>query len=197
MVRYADDFVVGFQDRGDAERFLRELRSRFERFGLQLHPDKTRLIEFGRYAAERRAERGLGKPETFDFLGFTHYCGTTRKGTFTIKRKSAAKRMRAKLQEIKQQLRRRMHDAVVEVGGWLRSVVRGWFNYHAIPGNINCLDEFHTQVQRLWRRVLRSRSQKGRVWTWGRIQRLTRRWLPNVKILHPYPDQRLIVTNPR
>ena len=135
MVRYADDFVVGFQDRGDAERFLRELRRRFERFGLQLHPDKTRLIEFGRYAAERRAERGLGKPETFDFLGFTHYCGTTRKGTFTIKRKSVAKRMRAKLQEIKQRLRQRMHDAVVEVGRWLRSVVQGWFNYHAIPGN--------------------------------------------------------------
>jgi len=118
IVRYADDFAVGFQDRGDAERFLRELRKRFEPFGLQLHPDKTRLIEFGRYAAERRAERGLGRPETFDFLGFTHYCGTTRKGTFTIKRKSIAKRMRAKLQEIKMQLRRRMHDAVVGCDRW-------------------------------------------------------------------------------
>jgi len=197
MVRYADDFVVGFQNRGDAERFLRELRSRFVRFGLQLHPDKTRLIEFGRYAAERRVERGQGKPETFDFLGFTHYCGTTRKGTFTIKRKSIAKRMRAKLQEIKTQLRRRMHDTVVDVGGWLRSVVQGWFNYHAIPGNIRCLGEFHTQVQRLWRRVLLRRSQKGRVWTWERIQRLTRRWLPNARILHPYPNERLIVTHPR
>ena len=194
---WATRLVVGFQDRGDAERFLRELRRRFERFGLQLHPDKTRLIEFGRYAAERRAERGLGKPETFDFLGFTHYCGKTRKGTFTIKRKSIAKRMRAKLQEIKQQLRRRMHDAVVEVGGWLRSVVRGWFNYHAVPGNINCLSAFHTQVQRLWLCTLRRRSQKGRVWTWERMQRLTRRWFRKVQILHPYPEERLNVINPR
>ena len=197
MVRYADDFVVGFQDRVDAERFLRELRRRFERFGLQLHPDKTRLIEFGRYAAERRAGRGLGKPETFDFLGFTHYCGTTRKGTFTIKRKSVAKRMRAKLQEIKQRLRQRMHDAVVEVGQWLRSVVRGWFNYHAIPGNSACLNQFRTQVQRLWRRILRSRSQKGRCWTWLRMSRLIDRWLPTARILHPYPEQRLTVNYPR
>jgi hypothetical protein len=197
MVRYADDFVMGFQSQVDAERFLRELRQRLERFGLQLHPEKTRLIEFGRYAAERREKRGEGKPETFDFLGFTHFCGTTRNGTFTIKRKSIAKRMRAKLQAIKQQLKARMHDAVPEVGRWLRSVVRGWFNYHAVPGNINCLDEFHTQVQRLWRRVLQRRSQKGRVWTWERVQRLTRRWLPKPQILHPYPNQRLIVTNPR
>jgi group II intron reverse transcriptase/maturase len=197
MVRYADDFVVGFQDRVDAERFLRELRRRFERFGLQLHPDKTRLIEFGRYAAERRVGRGLGKPETFDFLGFTHYCGTTRKGTFTIKRKSVAKRMRAKLQEIKQRLRQRMHDAVVEVGQWLRSVVQGWFNYHAIPGNSPCLNQFRTQVQRLWRRVLRSRSQKGRCWTWLRMSRLIDRWLPTARILHPYPEQRLTVNYPR
>jgi RNA-directed DNA polymerase len=197
MVRYADDFVMGFQDRGDADRCLRELRKRFERFGLQLHPEKTRLIEFGRYAAERREKRGQGKPETFNFLGFTHYCGTTRKGAFTIKRKSIAKRMRAKLQEIKTQLRLRMHNSVVEVGGWLRSVVRGWFNYHAVPGNVNCLDQFRTQVQRLWRRVLRKRSQKGRCWTWERLRRLTDRWLPKAQILHPYPDQRLIVSNPR
>jgi RNA-directed DNA polymerase len=197
MIRYADDFVVGFQDRGDAERFLRELRKRFERFGLQLHPDKTRLIEFGRYAAERREERGDGRPETFDFLGFTHCCGKTRKGKFTIKRKSIAKRMRAKLQEIKLQLKLRMHAAVSEVGRWLRSVVQGWFNYHAVPGNFGCLAAFHTQVQRLWRRVLRRRSQKGRKWTWNRSRRLTRRWLPNAQILHSYPDERLIVTNPR
>ena len=197
IVRYADDFVMGFQSQVDAERFLRELRQRLEQFGLQLHPDKTRLLEFGRYAVERREKRGEGKPETFDFLGFTHCCGTTRNGTFTIKRKSIAKRMRAALQKIKLQLKRRMHDAVIEVGGWLRSVVRGWFNYHAIPGNINCLDEFHTQVQRLWRRILRRQSHKGVVWTWERIQRLTRRWLPNPKILHPYPEQRLIVSNPR
>jgi len=197
MVRYADDFVVGFQDRGDAERFLREVRKRFEQFGLQLHPDKTRLIEFGRYAAERRRQRGEGRPETFDFLGFTHCCGATRKGAFTIKRKSIAKRMRLKLQELKTQLKLRMHAAVDEVGRWLRSVVQGWFNYHAVPGNFGALDAFRTQVQRLWRRLLRRRSQKGRKWTWERVRRLTRRWLPNARILHPYPDARLIVTNPR
>jgi RNA-directed DNA polymerase len=197
MVRYADDFVVGFQNRGDAEGFLRELRKRFEQFGLQLHPDKTRLIEFGRYAAERREKRGQERPETFNFLGFTHYCGITRKGTFTIKRKSIAKRMRTKLQEIKMQMKLRMHEATEVVGRWLRSVVQGWFNYHAVPGNIDCLNEFYTQVQRLWRHVLHRRSQKRRKWTWMRIQRLTRRWLPTAQILHPYPDQRLIVTNPR
>jgi group II intron reverse transcriptase/maturase len=197
MVRYADDFVVGFQNRGDAERFLRDLQKRLDAFGLQLHPDKTRLIEFGRYAAERREKRGQGRPETFDFLGFTHYCGTTRKGAFIVKRKSMAKRMRAKLQDIKKQLRKRMHSPVVEVGGWLRSVVQGWFNYHAVPGNFGCLDAFRTQVQRLWLRALRRRSQKGRTWTWERFHRLMRRWLPKAQILHPYPDERLIVTNPR
>jgi RNA-directed DNA polymerase len=197
MVRYADDFVVGFQDRGDAERFLRELRKRLDRFGLQLHPDKTRLIEFGRYAAERREKRGEGRPETFNFLGFTHFCGTTRQGTFTIKRKSIAKRMRAKLQEVKKQLKDRMHDKVVAVGCWLRSVVRGWFNYHAVPGNSKCLDAFRSQVQRLWLRILRRRSQKGRAWTWERLRRLTQHWLPKARILHPYPAERLIVTNSR
>lgn len=197
MVRYADDFVVGFQDRGDAERFLRDLRRRFEQFGLQLHPEKTRLIEFGRYAAKRRQQRGQGRPETFNFLGFTHICGTTRKGAFTIKRKSMAKRLCAKLQDIKRQMKLHMHAAIEETGRWLRSVVRGWFNYHAVPGNYPSFDAFHTQVQRLWWRLLRRRSQKGRVWTWERIRRLTRRWLPNPRILHPYPDARFIVTNPR
>lgn len=197
LVRYADDFVAGFQDRGDAERFLRELRKRFEQFGLQLHPDKTRLIEFGRFAAERRQKRGEGRPETFDFLGFTHICGTTRKGTFTIKRRSIAKRMRTKLQEIKQQLRNRRHEAVAEVGRWLRSVVQGWFNYHAVPGNSDRLDQFRTQVQRHWLRALRSRSQKGRCWTWQRARRLTQRWIPKARILHPYPESRLIVNHPR
>ena len=197
IVRYADDFVMGFQSQVDAERFLRELQQRMEQFGLQLHPEKTRLIEFGRYAGERREKRGEGKPETFNFLGFTHCCGTTRKGAFTIKRKSIAKRMRAKLQEIKQQLKSRMHSKVSEVGSWLRSVVRGWLNYHAVPGNINCLDEFCTQVERLWLRVLRRRSQKGRSWSWARFQRLARRWIPKARILHPYPNQRFAVTHPR
>jgi group II intron reverse transcriptase/maturase len=197
MVRYADDFVMGFQSRVDAERFLRELHKRLEQFGLQLHPEKTRLIEFGRFAAERRERQGQGKPETFDFLGFTHCCGKTRKGWFTIKRKSIAKRMRATLQKIKQQLRARMHDSVVEVGRWLGTVVRGWFNYFAVPGNTRSIKAFHTEVQRLWRHVLRRRSQKGRRRAWERVRRLTRKWLPSPRILHPYPDQRLIVSNLR
>ena len=197
IVRYADDFVMGFQSQVDAERFLRELKQRMETFGLQLHPEKTRLIEFGRFAAESRERKGKGKPETFDFLGFTHCCGKTLKGWFTIKRRSIAKRMRAKLQEIKQQLRRRMHEAVRNVGRWLGAVVRGWFNYHAVPGNSKCLNAFYTDVQRLWRHVLRRRSQKGRRWNWKRVRRLVRRWLPSPRILHPYPDQRLIVKHSR
>jgi hypothetical protein len=197
VVRYADDFVMGFQYRDDAERCLRELRDRLAKFGLELHPEKTRLIEFGRYAAERRSERGEGKPETFNFLGFTHCCGKTRRGAFTIKRKSIAKRMRAKLQEVKQQLIRQMHRTTTEVGAWLRSVVRGWFNYHAVPGNRQCLDQFRTQVARLWLHVVRRRSQKGCRWTWARMTRLIQRWLPKAHILHPYPNERLIVNNPR
>jgi group II intron reverse transcriptase/maturase len=197
IVRYADDFVMGFQHRDDAERCLRALRKRLVEFGLELHPEKTRLIEFGRYAAERREKRGEGKPETFNFLGFTHGCGTTRKGAFTIKRKSIAKRLRTKLQEIKMQLVRCMHRPVAELGKWLRSVVRGWMNYHAVPGNIRSLDQFRTQTARLWLHVMRRRSQKGRKWVWERFERLIQRWLPKPKILHPYPNERLIVSNPR
>jgi RNA-directed DNA polymerase len=197
FVRYADDFVMGFQNRSDAERCLQDLRRRLEKFGLELHPDKTRLIEFGRFAEERRGKRGLGKPETFDFLGFTHYCGTTRKGAFTIKRKSIAKRMTATLGAIKAQLVRRMHCPVTHVGKWLRSVVQGWYNYHAVPGNSPCLDQFRTQVGRTWLSVLRGRSQRGRRWQWERMSRLIRSWLPPARILHPYPNQRLIVKHPR
>ena len=162
IVRYADDFVMGFQHRADAERCLQALQERFARFGLELHSEKTRLIEFGRFAAERRARRGEGKPETFNFLGFTHISGKTRKGAFTIHRHSIAKRIRAKLQAIKQQLRRGMHRAVTAMGKWLRSVVQGWFNYHAVPGNCPSLDEFRTQVERLWRHTLCRRSEHGR-----------------------------------
>jgi RNA-directed DNA polymerase len=197
IVRYADDFVMGFQHRSDAERCLRELRERFAKFGLAWHPDKTRLIEFGRFAAERRGKRGLGKPETFIFLGFTHQCAKTRRGTFTIKRTSAAKRMRSKLHEIKTRLLGFMHTAVAAVGKWLRAVVQGWFNYHAVPGNRTCLDQFRTQIGRHWLAVLRRRSQKGRRWPWERMSRLIRRWLPSARILHPYPNQRLTVAYPR
>jgi group II intron reverse transcriptase/maturase len=198
IVRYADDFVMGFQHQADAERCLQALRTRFAQFGLELHPEKTRLIEFGRFAAERRARRDVGKPETFNFLGFTHICAKTRKRTFTIYRHSIAKRFRAKLQEIKQQLRCKMHGAVTVVGKWLRSVVQGWFNYHAVPGNYPSLDQFLTEVERLWLRVLRHRSQRGRHhWNWSRFHRLARRWLPRPKILHPYPNQRFRVAHPR
>ncbi len=197
VVRYADDFVMGFQHRSDAERCLRELRERFTKFGLELHSEKTRLIEFGRFAAERRAARGLEKPETFAFLGFTHGCGQTRQGAFTVKRKSIAQRMRAKLQAVKAKLVLFMHDSVDQVGKWLRAVVQGWFNYHAVPGNSRCLDQFRTQVGRLWFRVIRRRSQKARGWTWEDMSRLLRRWIPPARILHPYPNQRLIVTHLR
>ena len=197
VVRYADDFVMGFQHRDDAERCLQELRERFTKFGLEVHPEKTRLIEYGRYAAERRAKRGLGKPETFTFLGCTHQGAKTRRGTFTIKRQSASKRLRAKLQEIKLQLHRLIHAPVAMVGKWLGAVVQGWFNYHAVPGNVPCLAAFRTQCARLWLAVLRRRSQKGRRWTWERRSRLIRRWLPSAQVLHPYPSQRFAVTHPR
>src|ERR671918_1657991 len=193
VVRYADDFVMGFQHRLEAERCLQELKQRLGKFGLELHPEKTRLIEFGRFAAERRSKAGLGKPETFSFLGFTHYCGKTRKGAFTIKRQSMAKRMRAKLLEIKAQLKRHMHSTVTEMGMWLRSVVRGWLNYHAVPGNSLSLGRFRNEVGRLWFGVLRRRSQKFRRRCWQYMARLIRYWLPPARILHPYPNERLVV----
>jgi len=197
VVRYADDFVMGFQHGTDAERCLRELRERFRKFGLELHPAKTRVIEFGRFASERRMKRGLGKPETFAFLGFTHCCGKTRKGTFFIKRTSIAKRMRTKLQVIKAQLIRYMHVPVDVVGEWLGSVVQGWFNYHAVPGNRHCLDQFRTQVARSWLAVLRRRSQAGRCLTWEHMSRLVHRWLPSVQILHPFSQPALDRSTPK
>jgi RNA-directed DNA polymerase len=194
VVRYADDFVMGFQDRLEAERCLQELKERLGKFGLELHPEKTRLIEFGRFAAERRSKAGLGKPETFSFLGFTHYCGKTQKGAFTIKRQSMAKRMRVKLLEIKAKLKRHMHSTVAEMGAWLRSVVWGWFNYHAVPGNSLSLGRFRNEVGRIWFGVLRRRSQKFRRRRWQYMARLIRYWLPPARILHPYPNERLVVT---
>jgi group II intron reverse transcriptase/maturase len=195
VVRYADDFIVGFQHRAEAERFLAALRPRFAKFGLELHPDKTRLIEFGRYAAHNRKRRGLGKPETFNFLGFTHICGKTRKGIFTVLRQTMPTRLNAKLAEIKTELTRRMHDPVPEVGGWLRSVVEGHFRYYAVPMNGPALMAFRFRVVGHWFRALCRRSQKGRI-TWERMKRLTIRFLPPTRIYHPYPLQRFGVVTP-
>lgn len=198
IVRYADDFVMGFQYRDDAERFLQELRERFAKFKLEIHQDKTRLIEFGRFAIENREKRGAGKPETFDFLGFTHICAKRRKdGKFTVRRTVIAKRMRAKLKEIKETLMRHRHDPVPKLGNWLRAVVRGYFNYYAVPGTSKLLSTFRGLVNRFWLRALRRRSQKGRNLTWERMQRLIATWIPPARIVHPYPNQRLCVTNPR
>jgi len=162
VVRYADDFVVGFEHEADARRFWDEMRTRFEQFGLELHGDKTRLLEFGRFAAARRQRRGLGRPETFAFLGFTFICGKSRRGAFLLHRKTRGDRMRAKLREIKAQLRSRRHKAIPEQGRWLRAVVTGFFAYHAVPTNSRALSAFRQHVTDLWRRSLRRRSQKGR-----------------------------------
>jgi group II intron reverse transcriptase/maturase len=189
IVRFADDFICGFQHRADAQRFLADLRQRMAKFGLELHPDKTRLIEFGRFAAQNRARRGLGKPETFDFLGFTHICGTTRNGWFKLKRVTIAKRMRAALVRIRDELKRRMHQPVPELGRWLASVVRGHMAYYAIPGNAQAVGAFRKQVTRHWLKTLRRRSQRTTI-TWARMNRLETRWLPKVRITHPYPDVR-------
>src|SRR6476660_6344346 len=164
-------------------------QSRLQKFALTLHPEKTRLIEFGRFAAERRQRRGLGKPETFNFLGFTFICGKTRAGRFQIKRKTRADRMRAKLREIKQEMRRRMHQPIPAQGRWLERVVRGYFNYHAVPTNGQALEVFRHHVTNLWRRTLRRRSQKGRM-TWARMMQLVDAWLPKPIILHPWPSDR-------
>jgi RNA-directed DNA polymerase len=196
IVRYADDFIIGFQHESDARRFLDEMRKRLGEFALSLHPEKTRLIEFGRFAAERRKRRGLGKPENFHFLGFTFICGKTRSGKFQIKRKTRRDRMRAKLREIKQALRRCMHRPIPQQGKWLGQVVRGYFNYHAVPTNGPALDVFRHHVTDLWRRTLRRRSQKDRM-TWERMTQLVGDWLPKPIILHPWPSDRFAVTHPR
>jgi len=190
LTRYADDFIVGFEHRDDAERFLQELRDRFAQFGLGLHPDKTRLIEFGRFAARDRRARGDGKPETFDFLGFTHICAKTRKGRFTLKRVTIKKRMRAKLQAVKAELRRRMHLPIPEQGRWLGAVVQGHLNYYAVPGNSDAIGAFRDQVARYWLQTLRRRSQRGRALNWKRMHRLAKRWLPPARITHPWPEAR-------
>jgi RNA-directed DNA polymerase len=196
IVRYADDFIVGFEHEHDARRFLDALRERLEEFALSLHPEKTRLIEFGRFAAENRKRRGLGKPETFNFLGFTFICGKSQRGKFQIKRKSRRDRMRAKVQAIKQELRRRMHQSIPEQGKWLKQVVTGYFNYHAVQTNSPALGAFRFFVTELWRRTLRRRSQKDGM-SWERMTRLANDWLPKPKTLHPWPNQRFAVTHLR
>ena len=197
VVRYADDLVVGFQHRTDAERFLGEFRERLVRFGLELHPDKTRLIEFGRFAARDRKRRGEGKPETFTFLGFTHFCGhLTSSGAFNVWRVTAKKRMVAKLSVIKAELQHRKHHRTSEVGAWLRKVVLGYYQYHAVPGNSSQLRIFRRRVGRLWRSVLVRRSERAQV-RWDRLSPLLDRWIPEPRILHPYPDKRFDATHPR
>jgi RNA-directed DNA polymerase len=196
IVRWADDFIVGFEHRMDAERFLAGLRERFAKFGLELHPDKTRLIEFGRFAATSRARRGLGKPETFDFLGFTHICAKSKNGRFWLKRITISKRMRAKLKAVKDQLRQRMHEPIPEQGRWLAAVVRGHMNYYAVPGNLQAVAAFRDQVARHWLKTLRRRGQKTRT-DWARMHRITTRWLPPACVVHPFPQARFAATHPR
>lgn len=198
IVRYADDFVMGFQHCDDAKRLLVHLRERLAKFGLELHPEKTRLIQFGRFAAQDRERDGLPKPETFNFLGFTHYCGKTRQGRFTVGRLTMSKRLQAKAKEVRETLMRMRHRSVKEMGMWLRSVLRGYFRYHAVPGNIHALDAFRTLTARAWLAALRRRSQRARrTLAWDRVQKLYATWLPQPKILHPYPTQRLVVNDPR
>ena len=196
IVRYADDFIVGFEHETDARRFLEEMRARLQEFALSLHPEKTRLIEFGRSAGEDRKVRGLGKPETFNFLGLTFICGKSRRGKFLLKRKTRRDRMRAKLRVIKEEMRQRMHHSIAEQGKWLGSVVRGYFNYHAVPTNFRALKAFRDEVIRGWRMVLSRRSQRADL-NWVRMNSLVDEWLPKPRILHPWPEKRFAVKHPR
>lgn len=188
--------MVGFQNRAEAERFLEAFRGRLAKFGLELNEAKTRLIRFGRFAALNREERGQGKPETFTFLGFTHYCGKRRSdGSFIVWRKTAKKRMAAKLREIKAELRRRRHEPIPLVGEWVKKVLTGYYQYHAIPGNLDRLSVFRRRLRRLWASVIRRRSQRGR--SWQRLGPLLDRWAPPPRVLHPYPRQRFAARHPR
>jgi len=196
VVRYADDFVCGFAREADAQEFHADLKARMEAYKLSLHPEKTRLIEFGRSATESRAKRGLGKPETFTFLGFVHICGRSRKGKFLLVRKSRIDRLRNKLREVKEELRNKINANIPEQGRWLGQVVRGYFAYHAVPSNIQALRAFRYHVTCAWLWLLNRRSQRTR-WTWEKMERLAGRWLPMPRILHPWPNARFAVTHPR
>ena len=196
IVRYADDFVLGFEYRSDAERFREAMRERFAAFGLGVHPEKTRLLECGRFAIADRAKRGEGRPETFDFLGFTHYCRTTRNGGFGLGRKPVAKRVRRTLKAVKAALRKRMHEQPVTTGRWLGQVLRGWLGYYAVPTSYPALRRFGRVLKRLWLRALRRRSQRDR-FSWERLDALRRGYWPPATILHPWPAQRFAVTHSR
>lgn len=196
ILRYADDIVVGFEHEADARHFWDAMRLRFEQFSLALHPEKTRLLEFGRHTAANRAQKGLAKPETFTFLGFTFICGKSRRGAFQLQRKTRTDRMRTKLREIKEQLRKRMHEPIPEQGQWLKQVVTGYFAYHAVPTNFRALSAFRYHITNLWRCTLRRRSQKDAM-TWERMARIANTWLPKPRILHPWPAERFAVTHPR
>ena len=190
----ATRLVLGFQNESEAKVFLQHLNQRLAKFGLELHEGKTRLIEFGRFAIQSRCSRGKGKPETFDFLGFTHICSKQRKtGYFTVRRKTIANRLRAKVKEVRNVLKLNRHRPVSEQGKWLRAVVRGYFNYHAVPGNQRALQCFRTEIIKSWLFALRRRSQKGANFTWERMNRLKALWIPSVRVLHPYPNQRFCV----
>jgi len=192
MVRYADDVVVGFQHRAEAERFREALVERFRKFGLELHAEKTRLIEFGRYAAERRATRGQGKPETFDFLGFRHICSRNHHGGFKLLRRTIPSRLRARVKEVYAELKARMHHPVPSTGHWLRAVVDGYYRYQGVPDNWPAMRSFRADIIRLWRRCLQRRSQKGWI-RWARMTRLAEQWVPQPRLYHPWPEERLRV----
>ena len=196
IVRYADDYVVGFEHRSDAERFLRDLTERFSRFGLELHPEKTRLIEFGRHAQSNRRARGEGRPETFDFLGFTHYCRRTRRGRFGLGRKPVAKRMSRTLKRIGAALRMRMHEDVMKTGRWLGEVLRGWLGYYAVPTSFEHLKCFVVRLQRIWLRILRERTQRDHT-SWARLRAICARLWPKLSIVHPWPQDRFAVNHRR
>jgi len=192
----ATHLILGFQYQAEADRFLENFRERLGKFGLELHPDKTRRIEFGRFAEQNRKRRGEGKPETFDFLGFKHISGKNRLGRFTVRRKTIRKRMGARLRELKQQLRERMHDPVRQTGQWLQSIVQGHFNYYAVPGNLDSLSVLRRRLTGYWWHTLRRRSQKRRL-SWTRMLALADRWLPQPRVLHPYPADRFAASHPR
>jgi RNA-directed DNA polymerase len=190
VVRYADDSVAGFESRADVQRFLEALKGRLAKFGLSLNGEKTRVLEFGRFAVQHSKQRGLRRPKTFDFLGFTHICGVTREnGRFTVMRLTSSKRMRASLKALRQALYRRRHEPIPVVGEWLRRVVQGYFNYHAVPGNTGHLSTFRKEVGRAWIHALRRRGQHGRI-SWARFTAHAARYIPTVRVLHPYPNQR-------